>query len=94
MQSRTDPVRLAVVSGEFEKALRLFSAYAEELAGEIRSGSVAESRLLEMRDLVEWARCAALAARARAQNCLNTIHVAQTYEQPDSPAEARIRADL
>ena len=95
MQShRTDPIRLAVVAGEFEKALCFFNEYVEQLAGELRQGPAPPSRLVEMQELVEWARRAALAACAHAQNRLNTIHVAQTYEPPDAHAEARIRAIL
>ncbi len=76
---RTEPIRLAVSSGEFRKALALWEDHARQLREEIRSGTFTKQKLAEARELVEWCRITALCAKAHAQARLHQIAVARKY---------------
>jgi hypothetical protein len=79
-------IRRAVSAGEFGKASALWETYAEQVAGEIRGGICPETRLAQMRELMEWTRGVVTCARAHAQLRLNTrrmkLHAATIYGRP------------
>jgi hypothetical protein len=79
-----EPIRQAVISGEFDRAQRLWNDCAAELAGQLGSGCLTEAMLAEVRALVEWSRVAVLCERAHLQNQLDRLqtelHVAGEYE--------------
>ena len=87
----TLPIREAVASGEFERALVLWGDCAARLQEELRDGSFNEARLMEARDLVESTRLETLCARAHAQDQLNLIHSAQQYVHANESAPALFR---
>jgi hypothetical protein len=76
-------VRCAVSAGEFGRASALWEIYAEQVAGEIRSGICPEARLAQMRELIEWTRRAVSCGRSHAQLRLNIqrtkLHAASIY---------------
>jgi hypothetical protein len=74
-----EPIRQAVASGEFQKALTLWEEHARRLLQELRSGTFTSEKLAETRDLVEWCRTTALCARSHAQARLNRVRAAQQY---------------
>jgi hypothetical protein len=86
---RTEPIRRAVGSGEFRKALTLWEGHARQLRQEIRSGTFTEEKLAETRELVEWCRVTALCARSHAQARLNQIAAARRYGAPPGPPTPR-----
>jgi hypothetical protein len=79
-------LRSAASAGEFGKASALWEAYAEQVAGEIRAGTCGETRLAQMRELIEWTRGVVTCARAHAQLRINTrrtkLHAAAIYGRP------------
>lgn len=85
-----EPIRRAVASGEFRKALALWEDYARQLRQELRSGTLSSEKFAEMRDLVEWCGAATLCARAQAQAQLNRAGAAQQYFGSRSQPAPRI----
>jgi hypothetical protein len=79
-------IQRAVSAGEFGKALALWDAYAEQVAGEIRGGICPEARLAQLRDLIGWTRSVVACRGAHAQLRLNTqrtkLHAASIYSRP------------
>ncbi|HUI56128.1 MAG TPA: hypothetical protein VLY04_14230 [Bryobacteraceae bacterium] len=85
---RTEPIRRAVASGDFQKAGRLWNVYSQSILASIEGGVCTEACMAEARELVEWSRCTILCARAHAQEQLKALRVAGRYErspQPPSP---------
>jgi hypothetical protein len=76
---QTEPIRRAVASGEFRKALALWEDHARQLRQEIRNRTLTKEKLAEARELVEWCRVTALCARSHAQSRLNQIAAARRY---------------
>ena len=74
MTDRT--IRNAVHAGEYARAVELFEAYAQ-------SRPISAASLVEMGELVAWARleilCARAHARARLQERRDAVHVAASY---------------
>jgi len=91
---RTEHIRNAVASGDWQSALRLWDDYAAGIREEIRQRVCAPARLAEAREFLEWARGMALCASAQAQNRLNTIHVAKQYGPAPSPRASFLRTSL
>ncbi|MGA2269373.1 MAG: hypothetical protein ABSH44_12960 [Bryobacteraceae bacterium] len=89
-----EPIRQAVASGEFQKALLLWNGYAALLREELLKGSFTAARLAETRDLVEWSRRVVLCARAHAQGRISSMRVAQAYIHPRSQSAAIIQTIL
>ena len=84
-----ESIRQAVNSGEFGRAQLLWRECSEALAEELTNGSLTETRLSEVgellsevRELMEWSRTVVLCARAHLQDRLNLLHVAREYEIP------------
>jgi hypothetical protein len=82
---RTDDIRKAVASGEWQAALHHWEFYVAGIRAEIRRGACTPARMAEARKFLDWARRVALCARAQAQNRLNTIHAARQYGSPSRP---------
>lgn len=72
-------IREAIVSGEYQRALRLWNGYAARLRDEIVKGALSENALAEAFELVRWSRNVLLSARAHAFDRLNALHVAGAY---------------
>ncbi len=90
-----EPIRQAVNSGEFERAQLLWSQCVAGLAEDLRSGSLNETRLKEVRELVEWSRVVILCARAHLLDQINSLHVAGEYELPVAqPAHRLVEASF
>jgi len=87
-----EPIRRAVASGEFLKALALWQEHARQLRQEVRNGTLTREKLAEARDLVEWCRVTALCARSHAQAQLNRIGAARQYFQSCPHPAPRISA--
>jgi hypothetical protein len=83
-------IRDAVASGEFKRAQDFWDAYIVQLVEELRQGSFTETKLAQVRDLMEWSRSAALCARLHAQDRLNSLLVAAEYGNRPSSASRRI----
>ncbi len=81
-----EPIRLAIASGEFELALRLWNDYAEGLAAALNEGRLSGDRLREVGEIVEWTRSVVLATRAHLSAQLNSLRVAEGYEPASSSA--------
>jgi hypothetical protein len=63
------------------------------MAEDLRSGSLSETRLREVRELVEWSRVVILCARAHLLDQINSLHVAGEYELPvPEPAPRLVEA--
>jgi len=92
--SLPERIRRAVASGEFAKARLLWEEYAETFRADRKLGPLPLSRLAEARELAEWTRMAALCARARIQDRLNQIAVAQKYGWPHEQPRTRITASF
>jgi hypothetical protein len=86
---RTEPIRRAVGSGEFRKALALWQEHARHLRQEIRNGTFTKEQLAETRELVEWCRVTGLCARSHAQARLNQIAAARRYGPHARPPAPR-----
>jgi len=91
---RTNHIRRAVASGEYQNALRLWDDYAAGIRQEICHGTCTAARMAEAREFLEWARRVVLCARAQAQNQLNAIHVAKQYGPPPSRPASFLRTSL
>jgi hypothetical protein len=90
-----EPIRQAVISGEFDRAQLLWSQCVAGLAGELSDGSLNEARLKEVRELVEWSRVVVLCARAHLLNQINSLHIAGEYELPvPEPAHRLVEASF
>jgi hypothetical protein len=63
--------RLAVSSGEFQKAALLWNDYSREIEDEIRRRACNKERFREAAELLEWARRVALCARTSATRRLS-----------------------
>ena len=87
-------IRKAVASGEFPKARLLWEEYGESFRAERKRGPLPLSRLAEARELAEWTRMAALCARARIQDRLNQIAVAQKYGWPRELPKTTVAASF
>ena len=81
----TVPLRAAVAAGEFARALILWDEYVAQFADALRQGRVTLGEWRETGEFVEWARLAALSARAFAQDQLQSLHVTAQYEEPAPP---------
>ena len=69
------------------------AAYVEAAAGRLPVVvQVGHSSVTEARELAEWTRMAALCARARIQDRLNQIAVAQKYGWPQKHPQASVVA--
>jgi hypothetical protein len=91
---RTDPIRQAVASGEYQRATLLWNEYVAGIREEIGRGTCTRARMEETAQLVEWSRRVVLCNRARAQGQLTTIWVASQYGPADPPPPCRVRASL
>lgn len=80
-----EPIRQAVISGEFDRAQLLWNQCAAGMAEDLRTGSLSAARLAEVRELVEWSRVVVLCARAHLLDQLNSLHVTSEYELPVPP---------
>jgi hypothetical protein len=88
--SPEEPIRQAVASGEFEKALALWTEYAAQLEEELRGQRLSATRFQEMEALVEWSRSVVQCARAHDQELLNSICAAGKYSSPAPRSEPQI----
>lgn len=86
----TDPLRQAVASGEFPRALVLWNQYVVRFAEALRQGEVTLGQWREVGEFVPWARRVALCARAYAHDQLNSLHVAARYGEPAPPPSPHI----
>lgn len=75
-----EPIRQAVISGEFDRAQFLWNQCVNVLAEELRTGSLSAARLSEVQELVAWSRDVVLCERAHLLNELNSLHVSGEYE--------------
>ena len=85
-----DPIRQAVNTGEFPRALILWNAYAACFAEAMKQGKVTLGQWRETGEFVAWARLVALSTRAYAQDQLNSLHVTARYDEPAPPPRPRI----
>jgi len=83
-------IRLAVMSGEFQRAQTLWDACVADLAGELRAGSLTEAQLAEVRELVGWVRTEVICTRAHLCERINALHAASEYEITTSPRQSRL----
>jgi|tagenome__1003787_1003787.scaffolds.fasta_scaffold17535439_1 hypothetical protein len=79
---RTNAIRQAMSSEQFEAARHLWDEYAGSVRKAIENGTASPAMMSEMRDLVEWSRVVALSFRAHASDRLNQWHAAKVYGQP------------
>lgn len=93
-QQRTDPIRQAIASGEFDWATVLWSSYVNEIIDEINRGTCTQACMEETTELLEWSRSVVLCDRAHGQNQLSTIWVASQYGPGDSSADSFFRTSL
>ena len=81
------PIREAISSGEFERAQSLWECSARGLTEEFENGGSAETRLAEIRELVEWSRTVFLCERAHLQDQIRRLQaelrVESGYQFPD-----------
>ena len=91
---RVQAIRKAVASGEFRRALALWTAHVQHLQESIGRGEVHPARLAELRDLVNWAVEVAMCSRAHLQNELASLSVASQIQPPESEARASVRRSL
>jgi hypothetical protein len=81
--ARTDEMRKAVASGDWQAAMRLWDAFAACIGEEIGRRKCTAARLSEAREFLDWAQRTVLCARAQSQYRLNAIqaanHVAVRY---------------
>jgi hypothetical protein len=91
-----ESVRHAINSGEFDRALLLWSQCAAGLDAELSTRRLSVARLAEVRELVEWSRTVVLCERAHLQNKLNRmqseLRIAEEYGLPAAPRTPRIVA--
>jgi len=86
----TDPIRQAVATGEFRKALALWNQYAAGLREELSRGQLSQGDFDEAGALVKWCRLELLCVRARALERLNRLRVAAEYAAPPPPRGAQL----
>jgi hypothetical protein len=91
---RTDHIRRAVVSADWQNALRLWGDYAAGIREEISRRACTPARMAEAREFLDWARRVVLCTRAQAQRRLNAIHVAQQYNPVPSKPAGFLRTSL
>jgi hypothetical protein len=92
--SPTDPLRQAVVSGDFPAVLRLWEEYAAAIREEIGRGVCTQARMAEAAEFLDWARRVVLCNRAQTQTQLNTIHAARQYGSSPTQPPSLVRASL
>ena len=85
-----ESIRQAVSCGDYDRARSLWNEYAAGISAELILGTLSESRLSEMGELLAWARLTVSAARAHMLDQLNTVHVAGEYEVAAPPSEPRL----
>jgi hypothetical protein len=76
---RTNSIREAIASGEFERAMLLWGEFASQIADEIGRGICTDATMKETAELVAWSRGVVLCERAHAQSQLTTMWVASQY---------------
>jgi hypothetical protein len=91
---RTDKIRKAVASGDWQAALRFWEEYAAGIRKEISCGACSHARLSEARNFLDWAGRMVLCARAHAQNRLNTNYAAGRYAPCPSRPNSSLRMSL
>ena len=87
-------IREAVASGEFNRAQQLWGAYMIQLEDELSQGSFTETKLAQVRELMEWSRSAALCARRHAQDRLNSLLIAAEYVNPPLKVQRIVQVNL
>ena len=80
-----EPIRQAVICGEFDRAQLLWNECAGGLYEELSNGYLSEARLSEVRELVVWSRIVVLCERTHLLHQVNSLHVAGEYELPVPP---------
>ena len=91
---RTNHLRRAMASGDYQCVLRLWDEYAAGIRQEISRGTCTAARMAEAREFLDWARRVVLCVRAQAQNRLNAIHVAKQYGTAPSGPPSFLRTSL
>jgi hypothetical protein len=78
--------REAVAAGEFTRAATLWERYMRCLESRLTASPDCAARVEEARQLLEWARCCALAVRAQAFDKWNALSVRRRYAAQAPPA--------
>ena len=92
ISQRTKPIREAIASGEFDRAMDLWNEFTTLLREEIGRGTCTQASMSETADLLAWSRGVVLCERAHAQSQLTTMWVASQYGPADvcSPSCGRV----
>ena len=89
-----DRIRDAFASGEFAKAQRLWSGYAEQIQAVIAAGTANAATLSEARQLIDWCALRVKVHQAHAAGQLNQLYLAGRYrfapEEPESAVRVRL----
>ena len=83
--SRTNPIRQAIASEEYERAMQLWTKLTVQVSKEIGDGTCTAATMSEVRDLVEWSRNVVACDLAHFQSQLTALWVESKYTQ-DTPA--------
>jgi hypothetical protein len=86
----TEQMRQAIAAGAFPRALLLWNEYVPRFAEALKRGELTLGQWRETGEFVEWARLAALGARAYAQDRLQSLHVTGQYSQVDPPTRPHL----
>ena len=76
-------IREAIAAQDYSTALHLWNGYVNQVRCGVSGGGGAAERLVEVRELFHWGRCALLCARSHYLDRLNAIHVAAAYTMAD-----------
>src|SRR5690348_4905505 len=87
-------IRSAIASGEYDKALDAWHAYARELERSVARGDAGPAALTDARELLDWSRNVLLCANAHAHDLLNTLYIANRYEPPGGPVSQRLLTNI
>ena len=91
---RTNPIREAIASGEFQRALSLWNELTAELRDEIGRGACTQGSITETMELTAWSRDVLLCERAHLQSQLSTMWVASQYGPADWETSSCLRTTL
>ncbi len=85
--TRTNPIRQAIASEEYERAAQLWTSLTVQVSKEIGDGTCTAATLSEIRDLVDWSRNIVACDLAHFQSQLTALWVESKYVQ-ETPAHS------
>jgi hypothetical protein len=91
---RTNPIREAIASGEFHRALFLWNEFTAQIRDEIGRGICTQDSITETAELMTWSRGVVLCERAHLQSQLTTMWVASQYGPAEWGTPSCLRTNL